>query len=71
MTTHLLEPGAGRLCNTCKHRINPEVVSTRCTKVYIATDPPDEMVHLIQFAPSKDETCNLYENRNHHEQNRM
>ena len=65
MSTHLLKPGTGRLCDTCKHQINPGVVGTQCYLVYIAenTDPLYETVHLIQFAPSKDETCNLYEKR--------
>ena len=60
MSTHILEPGTGRLCKTCLHQINPGVVSTQCAKVYLAAAPPAETVCLIQFAPSKDETCNFY-----------
>ncbi len=63
MSTHILEPGAGRLCKACLYQINPGVVNTQCAKVYLAADPAAETVRLIQFAPSKDETCNLYKNR--------
>ena len=64
MSTHILEPGAGKLCKTCKHQINPGVVSTQCEKVYLPANPLAETVCLIQFAPNNDETCNYYNKKN-------